>query len=184
MPICCDCNEKLFGSHIPLFLHLQGSSIISSPAGCQSANSLVESHWKIIVHMSRAYLTEKQMPRSFWYYAIKHSARMMNMIPDKYKNKLASPFMLVHGVCQDQRTWLPLFLICYFHHESTAMLIVPRTKPTHWVALYLVDLLHPMRSLSTILATNISTNQIAVELIIIGCPNPFTLQLFMTVALS
>jgi hypothetical protein len=24
--------------------------------------------------------------------------------------------MLVHGVRLDQRTWLPLFLICYFHH--------------------------------------------------------------------
>ena len=118
MPICCDCNEKLFGSHIPLFLHLQRLSIISSPAGRQSANSLIESHWKIMAHMSRAYLTEKQMPRSFRYYAIKHSARMMNMIPDKYKNKLASSFMLVHGVRLDQRTWLPLFLICYFHHKK------------------------------------------------------------------
>jgi hypothetical protein len=29
---------------------------------------------------------------------------MMNMIPGKYCSKLASPFMLVHGVCPDQRT--------------------------------------------------------------------------------
>jgi hypothetical protein len=71
-----------------------------------------------MVHMSRTYLTEKQMPHSFWYYAIKHSARMMNMIPGKYRNRLASPFMFVHGVHPDQRTWLPLFLICYFHHEK------------------------------------------------------------------
>jgi hypothetical protein len=70
---CCDCDEKLFGSHIRSFLHLESSSIIASPAGRQSANGLVESHWKIMVHMSRAYLTEKQMPRSFWYYAVKHS---------------------------------------------------------------------------------------------------------------
>ncbi len=40
------------------------------------------------------------------------------MIPGKYKTKLASPFMLVHGVPLDQRTWLPLFSICYFHHEK------------------------------------------------------------------
>ena len=40
----CDCDEKLFGSHIWSFLHLQRSSIISSPAGRQSANGLVESH--------------------------------------------------------------------------------------------------------------------------------------------
>jgi hypothetical protein len=114
----CDCDEKLFGSHVRSFLHLDRFSIASSPAGRQSANGLVESHWKIMVHMSRAYLTEKQMPRSFWYYAIKHSAQMMNMIPGRYGGKLASPFMLVHGVRPDQRTWLPLFSICYFHHEK------------------------------------------------------------------
>ena len=68
--------------------------------------------------MSRAYLTEKQMPWTFWYYTIKHSVRMMNMIPGKYRGKLASPFMLVHGVYPDPRTWLPLFLVCYFHHEK------------------------------------------------------------------
>ena len=40
------------------------------------------------------------------------------MIPGKYHDKLASPFMLVHGICPDPRTWLPLFLVCYFHHEK------------------------------------------------------------------
>jgi hypothetical protein len=49
---CCDCDKKLFGSHIRSFLHLKQSSIISSPVGRQSANGLVESHWKIMVHMS------------------------------------------------------------------------------------------------------------------------------------
>jgi hypothetical protein len=58
------------------------------------------------------------MPRTFWYYAIKLSARMMNMIPDKYHGKLALPFMLVHGTRRDQQTWLPIFSICYFHHEK------------------------------------------------------------------
>jgi hypothetical protein len=43
---------------------------------------------------------------------------MMNMIPGKYKGKLASPFMLIHGVRPDPRTWLPLFSLCYFHHKK------------------------------------------------------------------
>ncbi len=42
----------------------------------------------------------------------------MNTIPGKYHSKLASPFMLVHGVHPDQRTWIPLFYLCYFHHEK------------------------------------------------------------------
>ena len=45
-----------------------------------------------------------------WYYAIKHAAWMMNMIP--------GPFMLVHGVRPYPRTWLPKFSLCYFHHEK------------------------------------------------------------------
>ena len=114
----CDCDEKLFGSAVRSFLHGHNSSIAATPAGRQSSNGLVESHWKKMVHMSRAYLTEKQMPRTFWYYAIKHSARMMNMIPGKYGTKLASPFMLAHGTRPDSRTWLPLFSVCYFHHEK------------------------------------------------------------------
>jgi hypothetical protein len=68
--------------------------------------------------MSHAYLTKKQMPWTFWYYAIKHATCMMNIIPGRYNNKLASPFMLVHGVPPDPLTWLPIFSLCYFHHEK------------------------------------------------------------------
>ncbi len=58
------------------------------------------------------------MPRTFWFYAITYAARMMNTIPGKWKDRLALPFMLVHGVGHDVRTWTPLFLICYFHHQK------------------------------------------------------------------
>ncbi len=58
------------------------------------------------------------MPHTFWYYAIKHSARMMNMIPRTYRVKLALPFMLVHGICLKHINWLPLFSHCYFHHAK------------------------------------------------------------------
>jgi len=94
------------------------SKVVAAPAKRQSSNGLVESHWKIMVHMGRAYLTEKQMPRAFWFYAIVHAARMMNAIPGKIHGRLASPFLLVHGVGHDERTWVPLFSLCYFHHEK------------------------------------------------------------------
>ncbi len=71
-----------------------------------------------MVHMSHAYLTEKQMPRSFWFFSIVHSARMMNAIPGKLHSKLASPFLLVHGVGHNERTWFPFFLLYYFHHDK------------------------------------------------------------------
>jgi hypothetical protein len=106
---CCNCDERLFGSVIWSILHLNHSSIAASPACGQFSNGLVESHWKIMVHMSQAYLTDKQMSCSYWYFTIKHATCMMNMILGKYKSKLASPFMLIHGVCPDKRAWLPLF---------------------------------------------------------------------------
>jgi hypothetical protein len=58
----CDCNPKLFGMAIKEHLVDHDSNIVAAVAGRQSSNSLVESHWKIMVHMARAYLTEKQMP--------------------------------------------------------------------------------------------------------------------------
>jgi hypothetical protein len=92
--------------------------VVAAPTKRQSSNGLVESHWKIMVHMARAYLTEKQMPQAFWFYAIIHAACMMNAIPGKIHGCLASPFLLVHGVGHDECTWVPLFSLCYFHHEK------------------------------------------------------------------
>jgi hypothetical protein len=71
-----------------------------------------------MVHMARAYLTEKQMPRTFWFYAIVHSAQIMNAIPGTYLGRLASPFLLIHGVGHNERTWIPLLSLCYFHHKK------------------------------------------------------------------
>ncbi len=93
------------------------SNIVAAAAGCQPSNGLVELHWKVMVHMACAYLMEKQMPQSFWFYTVVHSARMMNAIPGKFGGKLASPFLLAHGVGHDECTWFPLSSICYFHHE-------------------------------------------------------------------
>jgi hypothetical protein len=62
---CCNCDGKLFGSGVWSFLHANKSSIASSLAGRQSGNGLVKAHWKTMMHMSCAYLTEKQILHSF-----------------------------------------------------------------------------------------------------------------------
>jgi hypothetical protein len=41
----------------------------------------------------------------------------MNAILGKHSGLLASPFLLVHGVGHNERTWIPLFSLCYFHHK-------------------------------------------------------------------
>jgi hypothetical protein len=134
---CCDCDSKLFGMEIKGHLVGHDSSIVAAAAGCQSSNELVESHWKIMAHMARAYLTEKQMPWSFWFYAVSHSARIMNAIPGKSGGILASPFLLVHGVGHDERTWFPLFLVCYFHVSGRATFLGPTARHIQWMVLRL-----------------------------------------------
>jgi hypothetical protein len=111
-----DCDVKLFGTTISEYLINSKSKVVTAPAKCQSSNSLVKSHWKTMVHIGHAYLTEKQMPWSYWFYAITHAAHMMNAILGKHSGHLASPFLLVHGVGHDEPTWIPLFTLCYFHH--------------------------------------------------------------------
>jgi hypothetical protein len=103
---------------ISKYLVDNGSKVVAAPAKRQSSNGLVELHWKVMVHMARAYLTKKQMPRTFWFFAITHATRMMNAIPRKIKGRLASPFLLVHGLGHDERTWIPLFAMCYFYHKK------------------------------------------------------------------
>jgi hypothetical protein len=114
----CDCDAKLFGTAILEYLINNQSKVVAALAKRQSSNGLVESHWKTMIHMAWAYLTEKQMPRNFWFYAITHTARLMNAIPGKFKDPLALSFMLVHGVGHDICTWTPLFSLCYFHHKK------------------------------------------------------------------
>jgi hypothetical protein len=71
-----------------------------------------------MVHMGCAYLTKKQMPRTFWFYAIVHLAWMMNAIPGTYSGHLALPFLPVHSVGHSECTWIPLFSLCCFHHKK------------------------------------------------------------------
>ncbi len=81
------------------------------------------------------------MPWSFWFYAIVHSACMMNTITGKFGGKLASPFFLVHGLGHNEQTWFLLFSICFFVTGGTAKSNVPPANPTQWMALLLV--VHP-----------------------------------------
>ena len=132
---CCDCDFKLIGSLVRSCIKEAGSGIVSSKVGEQSStivsagegqqrfNGLVESHWKTMVHVFRAYLTEKQMPQNFWFYSIRHAAQMMNHIPGRYNGKLVTPHMLVHGVKGGFRCWTPLFLVCYFHHQRDGKIL-------------------------------------------------------------
>ena len=70
--------------------------------------------------MARAYITEKQVSREFWFFAIRHAAIMINQIPGRLGRRLTTPFELVYGVKPDSSTWFELFSIGYFDHKIDA----------------------------------------------------------------
>jgi hypothetical protein len=97
-----DCDTKLFGTTISNYLIGDGSKVEAAPAKHQSSNGPVESYWKVMVHMDWAYLTEKQIPQTLWFYAISYVACTMNTIPGQLNGHLASPFLLVHDIGHDK----------------------------------------------------------------------------------
>jgi hypothetical protein len=105
----CDFDNKLIGGKALKWIRLQKSRIIAAPAGCQSSNGLVERTWRTIVQMARAYVTEKQVGREYWFFAVAHATRMINQVPGRLGRKLTSPLELVHGHKPDSRTWFELF---------------------------------------------------------------------------
>ena len=68
--------------------------------------------------MARAYITDKQVGREFWYYAISHAALMINQVPGRLGRKLTTPFELVHGAKPDSKTWFELFSIGYWKQKT------------------------------------------------------------------
>jgi hypothetical protein len=55
-----DCDVKLFGTAISEYLINSNSKVVAAPAKCQSSNSLVESHWKTMVHMGHSRLPHRK----------------------------------------------------------------------------------------------------------------------------
>lgn len=108
-----DCDIKLLSHQVVSWLYAYGSILALAPAGRQLSNDLVECHWHSMVEMAQSYLTETQMPHSFWFAAIQHGAHMINCIPGKVHNTLTTPFELSHHSPLDTHLWFPLFLVGY-----------------------------------------------------------------------
>jgi transposase InsO family protein len=113
-----DFDQKLIGGKARKWILESGSRIIAAPSNRQSSNGLVERSWQTMIRMARAYITEKQVGREYWYFAIKHAAHMMNQVPGRLGRKLTSPFELVHGVKPNSSTWFKLFSVGYFPHQN------------------------------------------------------------------
>ena len=133
--------------------------------------------------MAHAYLTKKQMPWSYWFYALVHSARMMNAIPGKLGGKLASPFLLAHGVGHDERTWFLSFQSVIFTMSGMATSLNPTANHIQWMALLLVTPLHRMLCWCTVLGESVTTSPTPIAWTLINFP-PWCTLLFVMMEVS
>ena len=67
--------------------------------------------------MARAYINDKQMPKAYWYWAMKYASRIQNIFPIKYNNKYTT-HELVFKDKPDYRQLLRLFSTVYFLHSK------------------------------------------------------------------
>ena len=91
-----DFDPKLLSKKITTWYNNNNCTILAAPPGQQHQNGLVERTWKTLSCMARAYINDKQMPRSFWFWAVKHASRAHNVFPIKFNDTLTTPFELVY----------------------------------------------------------------------------------------
>lgn len=64
--------------------------------------------------MTRAYLNDMRIPRSYWYWATRHTTRVSNAIPVKFNKSLTTRFKLVYSTKPDYQMLFRLFCTAYF----------------------------------------------------------------------
>ena len=74
-------DSKLIGGNALQWILSDGSNIIATPAGRQYSNGLAERTWRTLIQMARSFMTENQVGREFWYFAVRHSEMMPNQVP-------------------------------------------------------------------------------------------------------
>jgi hypothetical protein len=119
--IQCDYDPRFLGGVVRRLLHSKRICIKSSPPYRQSQNGLVERTWAVVCRMARAFLTEAQLPRSYWYWAVREASRRLNVCPlSRPTESPTTPFALFYGRKPDYRILFPFGSIGYYRHETNA----------------------------------------------------------------
>jgi len=119
---CGGCPSRLYPDFDPKILDdptanfLCDKNIIlrGAPTGRQNQNGLMERAWETATNMARAFITDMQMPKNFWYWALRQSIQVMNYIPCTVSGISTTPHELVYGIKPDLRILFRLFSTGYF----------------------------------------------------------------------
>ena len=113
-----DFDPKILSTKIMEWYASNDGMILAAPPEQQHQNGLVERTWQTISKMARSFITDKQMPKSFWYWAIKHASRIQNVFPIKVDERFTTPHELVFKTKPDYRQLFRLFSTTYFTHTK------------------------------------------------------------------
>ena len=78
-----DFDPKLLSAKITTWYNSQNDIILAAPPKQQHQNGLVKRTWQTLSTMARAFINDKQMLRSYWYWAAKHASHVQNIFPIK-----------------------------------------------------------------------------------------------------
>jgi hypothetical protein len=79
---------------------------------------LVELTWQTVNGMGRAFITDMQMPRQYWYWALRQAVQVHNYVPCTVESISTTPHELVYGVKPDSRVLFCMFSTGFFRHLS------------------------------------------------------------------
>jgi len=104
-----DFDPKIIEGPTAAFLRDNKVSVRAAPSGRQNQNGLVERTWETIINMGRAYIMDMQMPRSYWYWALRQAVQALNYVPCTVEGVPTSPHELMYGVKPDLRVLFRMF---------------------------------------------------------------------------
>ena len=87
--------------------------IEAAPPYRQHQNSLVERHLQSILSMSCNWLKSAMLPTLYWFFAVKRSVKVSNIMPFKHQGTVTTPYTLVYKKKLDCRTLIPMFSVSY-----------------------------------------------------------------------
>jgi hypothetical protein len=85
--IRCDFDASFVKGKVTAFLKQHRIKVTSAPPKHQSQNGLVERYWQTTVAIAWALLVEAQLPRRYWFWALRKAYIRMNMMPCRYQKQ-------------------------------------------------------------------------------------------------
>ena len=77
----CDFDKRLIQGDVGRLFKANGITIGASPPHWQSQNGAVERLWNTACEMGRSFLAEAQLPKRYWFWAVRTAIQRMNMLP-------------------------------------------------------------------------------------------------------